>query len=104
MVNSNGSTVISREAEGGALRWPETYTVRGVRAVDDKPYVIDTIPVPFDNVYKAGMLLSSLDFLTDGRALIATLWGDVWIVSGLDGSLREVTWKRFAPVCISLLA
>ena len=82
--------------KGGALRWPETYTVRGVRAVDDKPYVIDTIPVPFDNVYKAGMLLSSLDFLADGRALIATLWGDVWIVSGLDGSLREVTWKRYA--------
>ena len=95
-VVGQATSSLSKKLKGGPLRWPETYTVKGERAPDDKAYVIDTIPLPFDNAYNSGMLLGSLDFLSDGRALIATLWGDVWLVSGLDDKLNAVTWKRFA--------
>jgi azurin len=82
--------------KGGPAHWPERITASGTRAKDDKPYVVDSLPVPFENPYKAGMLLSGIDFTPDGAAYITTLWGDVWQVTGIDDSLKQVTWKRFA--------
>src|SRR5439155_4719509 len=31
-----------------------------------------------------------------GRLAVCTLNGDVWVVSGIDESLKELKWKRFA--------
>ena len=42
------------------------------------------------------MRISAFDFFSDGRAAVATMNGDVWIVSGLDEKLEKVVWKRFA--------
>ncbi|MDE0915648.1 MAG: hypothetical protein OSB57_10790, partial [Planctomycetota bacterium] len=50
----------------------------------------------FENPWNAWMRTSAIDFFDDGRAAVSTLGGDVWIVSGLDAELEEVTWKRFA--------
>ncbi len=76
--------------------WPDVITLDSPRSNDDRPYVVDTIPVPFDNKYKSVMMFSGIDFLPNGDALISTLSGDVWIVGGLDGEHDQVTWKRFA--------
>ena len=62
----------------------------------DTAYVVDTIPVPFDNPYQQVMQLTGIDFLPTGEALICTLPGDIWKVNGLDDSLQNVTWRRFA--------
>lgn len=80
----------------GKPQWPQTFTVKGNLADNNGPYVIDTIPIPFDNPWKSMMMMSGIDFLSDGRALVCTLMGDVWLVSGLDSKLEKVTWKRFA--------
>jgi hypothetical protein len=80
---------------GGPLRWAETLTTKGVRG-DQTPYALDTIEIPFENPWNAWMRTSAIDFFDDGRAAVSTLGGDVWIVSGLDAELEEVTWKRFA--------
>ncbi len=77
-------------------KWTERITVQGSMGTSDGPLAVDTIPVPFDNPYNAVMMLTGIDFLPDGKAAVCTLLGDVWIVSGLDESLREVTWERFA--------
>ena len=43
------------------------------------------------------MGLSAFDFFPDSRrAAVATFDGDVWIVSGISGTLSEITWKRYA--------
>ncbi len=81
---------------GGEARWPTKIEVKGELASDSAAYVVDTIPLPSDNPWKSWMRLSALDFFSDGRAAVATLNGDVWIVSGLDAELERVTWKRFA--------
>ena len=36
-------------------------------------------------------------FFPDGTAAVSTYGGDIWLVSGLDADLKEVTWRRFAP-------
>jgi hypothetical protein len=38
-----------------------------------------------------------MDFFSDGtRAAVSTWDGDIWIVSGIDESLKNLQWKRFA--------
>jgi azurin len=81
-----------------ASRWSERIQVKGTLGAPlaDSAYVVDTIPVPFDNPYKSVMQLSGIDFLPNGNALISVLSGDIWQVSGLDSTLANVTWRRFA--------
>lgn len=82
--------------QGGPARWPQTMTVKGSLGLNTSAYTVDTIPVPFENPYQADMLLAGVDFFSDGRAAVSTFHGDVWIVSGLDDKLQNVTWKRYA--------
>jgi len=81
---------------GGARLWPVAIEVRGELGQQTGGYVLDTIPVPFANRYGAWLRTSALAFFPDGRAVVTTYGGDVWVVSGLDRSLEHVTWSRFA--------
>ncbi len=81
---------------GGVAQWPQTFETKGTVAKDDAAYVVDTIPLPEDNPWKSWLRLSAFDFFADGRAAVATLNGDVWIVSGLDAKLEKVVWRRYA--------
>ena len=82
--------------QGGPARWAKTLENAGKLAADDAGYVLDTIEIPEENPWKSWMRLSALDFFSDGRAVVTTWSGDVWIVSGLDEKLAKVSWKRFA--------
>ncbi|MDA7920436.1 plastocyanin/azurin family copper-binding protein [Verrucomicrobiales bacterium] len=79
-------------------RWKETLKVKGElgKATQGSSYRVDTITVPYDNPYHVVMQLSGIDFLENGDALVCTLLGDIWKVSGLDSGLEAVTWRRFA--------
>ncbi|MEO1616216.1 MAG: DUF6797 domain-containing protein [Planctomycetota bacterium] len=81
---------------GGAVRWPQTLEAEGKLGESINGYALDTIPVPFENPWNAWMRTSAVDFLEDGRAVVTTHGGDVYLVSGIDESLAKVTWKRFA--------
>ena len=80
------------------LHWTEDLIVPGVvgEPLADSAYAVDTLNVPYDNPYQVVMQLSGLAFLPNGDALVCTLLGDVWKVSGIDGNLKNVTWRRFA--------
>ncbi len=93
---SSGLQNLAAFCKGSASRWPQTIEVKGTAAKDDAAYVVETIPLPVENPWKSWMRVSAFDFFSDGRAAVATLNGDVWIVSGLDAKLEKVTWKRFA--------
>jgi len=75
--------------------WPSV-TLSGVMGEGDGAYVVDTIPVPFDNPHNTVMQLTGIDFFPNGDALVSVLAGDVWHVSGLGGDLERVTWRRYA--------
>ncbi len=77
-------------------RWTETIVTQGVRSTEPGPYVVDTLTLPTENPYRALMFTSGHDFFSSGDAAICTAHGEVWVVSGIDDSLRELRWRRFA--------
>ncbi len=95
---SRGSAPIDPQTltHGGVRLWPATVEVQGKLGGQPGAYALDTIPVPFENPYHAWMRTSALAFFPDGRAVVTTYGGDVWIVSGLDAGLGHVVWSRFA--------
>jgi len=82
--------------KGGGLRWPEPVITRGVLGKEPGAYQVDTLTIPYENPWNSYMRIVALDFFPDGRAAVATLDGDVWIVSGIDATLEKLSWKRFA--------
>ncbi len=80
---------------GGAAQWPEPIRVEGEPG-NGSPYAVDTIPLPVENPWKALIFCGGHDFLPDGSAMVCTMQGDVWQVTGLDDTLKQVQWRRFA--------
>jgi azurin len=86
---------LAKWTQGGPSQWPQVVETRGTRGKGG-PYAIDTIQPPFVNPWKAPLFFGDHDFLPDGSALLCTMQGDVWHVSGLDDKLEHVRWRRFA--------
>jgi hypothetical protein len=82
--------------KGGPARWTESITTQGKPGTEAGAYQVDSLTEPFPNVYNTRTFWGGFDFLPDGRAAICAFHGDVWIVSGLDGPLGELKWKRYA--------
>jgi putative heme-binding domain-containing protein len=80
---------------GGPAQWPQVLETRG-RLGGNGAYTIDSITPPTDNPWNALMFFGGHDFLADGSAMLCTMQGDVWHVTGLDRGLEHVRWKRFA--------
>jgi putative heme-binding domain-containing protein len=81
--------------KGGPSRWPQAIETKG-KLGQSGPYAIDTIEPPFDNPWNALLFFGDHDFLPDGSAMLCTMQGDVWHVTGLDATLEHVKWRRFA--------
>lgn len=82
--------------DGGDLRWPEFFETIGYRGFQSGAYAVDTISIPESTPWNTWFRTSAIDFFPDGRMAVATVGGDVWIVSGIDDDLLNVRWKRFA--------
>lgn len=82
---------------GGPAHWPESITTKGELSTNTtEPYIVDTIKLPEPNPWNAPMFIGGFDFFPDGRAAVCTFHGDVFLVSGIDDKLGNVTWRRFA--------
>lgn len=53
------------------------------------------IPLPLENPWRRPVRPTGIAFFNDGRAVICTVDGDLWLVSGLDETLQTVKWQRF---------
>jgi putative heme-binding domain-containing protein len=80
---------------GGPARWPQVFATKGTLG-QAGPYAIDTITPPFENPWKALLFFGGHDFFPNGTAMLCTMQGDVWRVDGLDESLSNVRWRRYA--------
>ena len=81
--------------KGGPAQWPQVLTTTGTLGTGG-PYAIDTIGLPLDNPWGSLMFFGGHGFFSNGDAAICTIQGDVWRVSGLDGELKNVRWRRMA--------
>jgi len=82
-------------AQPGPPRW-HPLTTRGQRGAGAGAFTIDTLTSPYENPWKALFVTSGIDFLPNGDAAVCTIHGDVWLVSGLDDTLEQLTWRRLA--------
>ncbi len=96
VAESGGTLDLQSLTDGGPSLWGNTLTREGSPSEEESGYVSDEIPVPKENPWDAFMRITGLDFFRDGTAAVSTMNGDVWFVSGLDRSLDEVQWQRFA--------
>lgn len=81
---------------GGPSLWPETLATVGYTGLEPGGYRLDTITIPDQTPWNTWFRTSALDFFPDGRMVVTTYGGDVWIVSGIDEELISLKWKRFA--------
>jgi len=82
--------------KGGKQRWPEVITTKGALGSNDQAYTLDTLTLPGKVPGNVWLRTSALAFFPDGRMAVCTHGGDVWIVSGINKSLANLKWKRFA--------
>ena len=68
----------------------------GIVSPDTADYVVDRLTLPIPNPWRRNVRVSDVDFFADGRAAVVTFDGDVWIVSGIDRTLKSLQWMRFA--------
>lgn len=81
---------------GGSLRWPDVLSTTGYLGLESGGYQLDTLSAPTSTPWKSWFRTSAIDFFKDGRMVVTTYGGDVWIVSGVDRDLLKLRWKRFA--------
>ena len=79
--------------KGGPAQWPQRLATKIVRG-QGSGYVVDRIELPTDNPWKTPLACGGHAFLSDGRAVVVTMQGDVWLVDGLDSD--EAIWRRIA--------
>jgi hypothetical protein len=82
-------------AKPSKSHWPNL-TTRGQRGPDTDFLAVDTLTLPYDNSAKALLFAAGIDFTPDGAGYVCTIHGDVWRVTGIDDSLRELKWQRYA--------
>lgn len=81
---------------GGPVRWPETVKTTGKVAPDTSAWVIDEFTLPVPNPWNRNVRIVDMKFFSDNRAAAVTFEGDVWLIDGIDKSLRSLSWSRFA--------
>jgi azurin len=82
-----------RVLDGGRSQWPEVIQTRIVRGAGEG-FVVDRIELPNHNPWRTPLACGGHAFLGDGRAVVVTMQGDVWLVDGLDTD--TASWRRIA--------
>ena len=87
---------LAKRLTGGKPRWPSVATTKGALGQADAAYTLDTLTLPSDTPGNVWFRTTALAFFPDGRMVVCTHGGDVWIVSGIDAGLAKLQWRRFA--------
>ena len=97
LVKEDGKLVDPKEmVAGGESQWGEEFETTGSLGWEADGYALDTLPVPESTPWKTWFRTSAIDFFADGRMVVTTYGGDVWVVSGVDRDLLSMRWRRYA--------
>lgn len=80
----------------GPPRWLPIVETKAAMGKEDGPFAVDALTLPQTNPWNSWIRPTGLDFLSDKRAVVSSVSGDVWLVSGVREQLDKLTWKRFA--------
>jgi len=79
----------------GLPHWGKPLVTKLERGKDDGPFAVDTLTIPYKNPFGALFFCTGLDFKYNGRIVVCTCHGDVWLVS-VDEGAQTCSWKRYA--------
>jgi len=79
---------------GGPARWPQKLETSAVIGADNGPFAVDLLTAPESNPWLAQLRFTGLDFFPDGRIVVCSWDGDVWIVE--PGETGKLSWQRIA--------
>ncbi len=78
-------------------RFAQKVQTKGTLGNKGGAYEVDLLTAPDKNPWNSWMRFGGFDFFADGtRAAVCTWNGDVWVVSGIDESLQNLSWQRVA--------
>lgn len=95
LARSNESMDLVGWTEPGPKRWKVLETELRTGA-GDGPFVVDELTLPLPNPWNSFLRFSAVDFMSDGRIVVSSMSGEVWIVSGLNDETGKLRWTRFA--------
>lgn len=72
---------------GGERRWEPSRHNIGHLGFQDGAYAVDMITLPESTPWNTWFRTSAIYFFPDGRMVVTTVGGDIWIVSGVDDDL-----------------
>lgn len=81
---------------GGPSRWKEKVYTKGQCAPDTAAFVIDVLTLPLPNPWGRDLRAADIAFLSETKAAVVTLSGDVWLVDGISENLERLEWTRYA--------
>lgn len=100
---------LSKYTKGGKPRYPNELTTTVIQGKDDGAIAVDELSPPFRNPWSSRMRLSGIDFMKDpDNAVVCTVDGDIWTITGLTNQSGQLTWKRigtglFQPLGIKVV-
>ncbi len=87
---------LETERHNTGVLWEERLTTPVRKGSNRQALAVDTLLVPRSNPWNSWIRFGGIDFLSDDQALLGSISGDVWLVSGLKEGSRKLEWKRFA--------
>ncbi len=100
---------LAQYTKGGKTRYPQQLTTTITPGKEEGPIAVDQLTPPFDNPWKSRMRLSGIDFMKDAnKAVVCTVDGDIWTITGLTDNTGQLTWKKigtglFQPLGIKVV-
>lgn len=93
-----GTTATVLVWDGSESELPDFARLAANDGIDPgKPFAIDKIDWPEENPWDSWVRFGGFDLFPDGnRAALSTWNGDVWTVTGLNGTLDTLVWQRIA--------
>ncbi len=86
---------LSEFKKAGPDLW-ETLQTKAVMGDEEGVFAVDELTLPAENPWNSFIRLMDVDFFSDGRAAVASLSGDVWLVEGIKEEVGTLKWHRFA--------
>jgi hypothetical protein len=80
----------------GEDQWETVETEAVMGSNEDGPFAVDELSLPVANPWNSFLRLTDVDFFKDGRAVVTSLSGDVWLVEGIQENLGTLRWHRYA--------
>jgi hypothetical protein len=95
LERSSDISDLSELKKPGLDQW-ETIKTEAIPGDEEGPFAVDEFPLPIPNPWNSFLRLTGVDFFSDGRAVVTSLSGDIWLVDGIKEDLETLRWHRFA--------